>query len=365
MSELTDLVRQLVSTPSHRDEAAVARQIESWLRAETSATVTRDDAGNVIARDGTTAGSDAPTLALVGHHDVVPPASSQVRGDPDDPDAYTIETRDGRLYGRGTADMKGAVAACLVAFRDASPDCELVFASFSGEETGGDGARAAIEQGFAPDYAVIAEGSTNYSEIGVTDVVVAHKGRRASKLLASGRSAHASEPDTGVNAIYRASDAIDVVRDLEPPTTVVRGAALSGSVAVTEVEGGQAWNMIPEECVITIDERTVPDERTGVSEATNVDGVEHVVEQDLPPMACSDDAFADTALKAATAVQPGSPSHVTKPHATDAGWLAAAGTATIVCGPAEPDEAHTDTESVSVEVLQRCERIYRELAEQL
>jgi len=52
-----------------------------------------------------------------------------------------------------------------------------------------------------------------------------------------------------------------------------------------------------------------------------------------------------------------------KPHATDAGWLAAAGTEPVVCGPSEPGEAHTDTESVSVSVLDRCYGIYLDLAE--
>jgi len=57
------------------------------------------------------------------------------------------------------------------------------------------------------------------------------------------------------------------------------------------------------------------------------------------------------------------PEHVIKPHATDAGWLAEAGTDCLVCGASEPGEAHTDTESVGVDVLERCYRIYRGLAE--
>ncbi|MFC6728557.1 M20/M25/M40 family metallo-hydrolase, partial [Natronoarchaeum mannanilyticum] len=57
------------------------------------------------------------------------------------------------------------------------------------------------------------------------------------------------------------------------------------------------------------------------------------------------------------------PALVTKPHATDAGWLAQAGTTCVVCGPAEPGEAHTADESVSLDVLERCYELYRGVAE--
>jgi acetylornithine deacetylase len=80
-------------------------------------------------------------------------------------------------------------------------------------------------------------------------------------------------------------------------------------------------------------------------------------------MACDDAAFADLVLDAAAAAQEGAPEHVVKPHATDAGWLADAGTTCVVCGAAEPGEAHTRDESVSLAVVERCYRIYRDAAE--
>ncbi|MFC4358218.1 M20 family metallopeptidase [Halobium salinum] len=379
-AELTELTRRLVSVPSHDDETAAGDEIESWLDEETDASVTRDDAGNVLARRGGT----GPTLALVGHHDVVPPDPSQVvGGDPDDTTEYVVEERDGRLYGRGTADMKGAVAALMLAFRDAdlSPGPgistdpgatgdpaevgapELVFASFVGEEVGGEGVRAAIDDGFVPDFAVVGEGSTNYSKSGVTDVVVAHKGRRASTVVARGEACHASEPERGVNAVYRACDAVDALREMEPPEADLYGERLSGTMAVTGIDGGSAWNVVPERCEVTVDERTVPGKRLFLEGLEEADGIRVRTDQDLPPMACEDGAFADLALDAAREGQDGDPEFVTKPHATDAGWLAAAGTACVVCGPSEPGEAHTKTESVSVDVLERCYRIYRGAAE--
>ena len=354
--EIRELTRDLVAIPSHEDETAAGDAIESWLRAETDAAVERDSHGNVIARRN----EDAPTaLALVGHHDVVPPDETQLDGE-----NYRIEERSGRLYGRGSADMKGAVAAAMIAFRDASdPDCELVFASFVGEEQGGLGAQAAIDDGFAPEYAIVGEGTTGYSEPGVTDVAVAHKGRRGSTIQAAGTAAHASEVDRGENAIYRASDAVDVVRGLDAQRTSVLGHDLQGSVAVTEIEGGSAWNVIPEACSVTVDERTVPDERAPLERVEAIDGVSWRVDQDLPPMACDDAGFADLVHDAAADGQNGAPEQVVKPHATDAGWLTQSGTTCVICGAAEPGEAHTADESVSYDVVERCARVYRTAAE--
>ena len=356
MSDVTDLTGELAAIPSHEDETAAGDRIEAWLREQTDGAVTRDEYGNVIARRG----DGRMSLALVGHHDVVPPDDEQVDGD-----NYVIEERDGRIYGRGTADMKGAVAAASCAFRDADlpAGVELQFVSYVGEEVGGVGARAAIDDGFVPDYAIVGEGSTGYSAPGVTDVAVAHKGRRGSTITAAGSAAHASEPEAGENAIYRATDAVEAVQEFSFPRTTVLGHGMRGSVVVTEIEGGSAWNVIPETCTVTVDERTVPGERAPLERVEEVSGVSAAVDQDLPPMACDEAAFAGLVLDAARTAQEGTSKQVTKPHATDAGWLAAAGSTCVICGAAEPGEAHTATESVSIDVLDRCYRIYRGVAE--
>lgn len=361
--EVADLAHDLVSIPSHETEAAVGDFIESWLRSETDATVVRDEAGadenrggNVIAWKGT---GDV-SLALVGHHDVVPPDDEQVDGD-----SYVVYEEDNRLYGRGAADMKGAVAAKLIAFRDADPECELTFASFVGEEVGGIGSQHAIETGFVPDYAVVGEGSTGYSQPGVTDVVVVHRGRRASTIVAHGEAAHASEHGAGINAIYRACDAVDILREMEPPETYVEEAdeTIQGSVVATMIDGGETWNVIPDRCEVAIDERTVPGEYAPLEQIEELEGVEVVIDQDWPPMRCDDERFVEAVVDAAATAQDGSPQVVVKPHATDAGWLSAAGTQCVVCGPSELGEAHTADESVSLESLGRCVDLYRTLSE--
>jgi acetylornithine deacetylase len=368
MDEVGRLTRRLVSVPSHESETAAGDDIEAWLRAETDADVTRDAVGNVLAwrppnADGTGDGDETrgepPSLALVGHHDVVPPDGSQQADG-----GYLVEERGGRLYGRGTADMKGSLAAAMLAFRDADPSCRLGFASFVGEETGGKGARHAVETGFDPDYAVVGEGSTGYSAEGVTDVAVAHRGRREHEVTVRGSAAHASEPGGGENAVYRACAAVERVHSLDPPATAVLGHRLAGSATVTRVaDGGNAANVVPDRCTLTVDERTVPGVDAGVGGVDDLPGVDRTVTSEVPPMACEDAAFARTVQAAAADVQSAAPEQVTKPHATDAGWLAATGTACVVCGAAEPGEAHTATESVSLAALATCRGIYRRVAD--
>lgn len=358
--ELRELTASLVAIPSHEDETEAGEFIAGWLRDRTDATVRVDDAGNVFARKG----RDDRQLALVGHHDVVEPEGSQVDGD-----EYRVEVRDGRLYGRGSADMKGALAAMLLVMERVDPAGELVFASFVGEETGGVGARAAIEAGFAPDYAIVGEGSAAYSSPDVLDVAVAHKGRRGSTITAAGTAAHASEPEAGENAIYRALDAVDVIRELDAPAATVFDREIEGSLAVTEIEGGTAWNVIPDTCEVTVDERTVPGDRADLAAVEALDDIAWTVDQDLPPMRCTEPAFADAVLDAAVRAgertgseADGRPQQVLKPHATDAGWLSDAGTTCVVCGPAEPGEAHTAEESVSLSLLERTYWCYRDVA---
>ena len=351
MNEVEKLTRELVRTPSHEDETEAGDLIEGWLRDETDAGVERDDAGNVVARRG-----DAE-LALVGHHDTVPPADGQVKNG-----APTVEKRDGRLYGRGTADMKGALAAGMVAFRDADTS-DVGFASFVGEESGGVGARHATGNGFVPERAVVVEGSTGYSSPGAFDVAVAHRGRREVRGVARGERGHAGDADDDGNPVYAAVDGINQIRRYESPETCpeIDGeeVSLEGTATVTGVRtSDEATNVTPSRCAFTVDERTVPE---GSLDLETV-GVETEVVGEMPPMVCDDDGFAREVRE--TARETGASEYVAKPHATDAGWLASAGTSTVVCGPAEQGEAHTDGESVDLGALVRSERVYRAVLEE-
>jgi len=352
MEEVEALTRQLVGIPSHEDETEAGDYVEDWLRDETKATVERDGAGNVIAYH------DEPRTAIVGHHDTVPPAEGQTE------DGKTVcEERDGRLYGRGTADMKGAVAAAMVAFRDASAD-RTAFASFVGEERGGIGAKHATGEGFAPDRAVVIEGSAGYSSQDALDVAVAHRGRRELRVVARGEAKHAGESDDGGNAVYTAVDAVNRMRRYESPTVEVgmgdRDFEIEESLTVTRIEGaGEATNVVPSRCEFVVDERTAPG-ATPYSLDEHA-GMEGEVVDEMPPMECDNPDFARTVRGAAR--EDGAAEFIVKPHATDAGHLAEADSSCVVCGPAERGEAHTEDESVSVEEIERAERIYRRVLE--
>lgn len=358
MDDVVRLARELIEVPSHEDETAAGDFIEAWLTEETTATVERDAMGNVIA---TRSAAVDTTIALVGHHDVVPPAPEQVAAD----GTPLTRIEGGRLYGRGSADMKGAVAAMMLAFRDADPATNLAFASFVGEEIGGVGARHAVTEGFVPDIAVVGEGSAAYATENALDIVVAHRGRRGSTLDASGVACHASEPARGVNAIYRATDAIDRLKSVDRPTAEVAGETLHGSLEATRIVAGTADNVIPESCRVTLDERTLPGHSIDIDAAIeDIDGVEWTIDQDWPPMRCHDDTVAEAVRESLAAVGP-TPQFVTKPHATDASWLAEAGTVTVVVGPAERGQAHTSDESVDIELLSLATEGYRAIAERV
>ncbi len=353
MEEVEELTRELVRIPSHEDETEAGDFIEGWLCDETDATVERDEAGNVLAKRG------GANVALVGHHDTVPPAEGQTE------DGIPVcENRDGRLYGRGTADMKGAVAAAMIAFRDATSD-GTAFASFVGEEIGGVGAKHATGDGFVPDRAVVIEGSTGYSAPGAVDVAVAHRGRRELHVVAHGEARHAGEADGTSNAVYGALDEINRMRryesaEVEVGTGLGDGSLeVEGSLTVTRIEGeGEATNVVPSRCEFVVDERTVPG-----APAYDLGGVEAeaTVADEMPPMECDDPKFARAVRESARGYN--ASEFVTKPHATDAGHLAAAGSSCVVCGPAERGEAHTDDESVSVELLGHAEGVYRRILE--
>jgi acetylornithine deacetylase len=91
--------------------------------------------------------------------------------------------------------------------------------------------------------------------------------------------------------------------------------------------------------------------------------IESEVVDEMPPMECDNIGFARAVRDAAR--EDTASELVVKPHATDAGWLAEAGSSCVICGPAEQGEAHTDSESVSVEALERAEGTYRRLLERV
>ena len=346
---ILDLAKELISVPSHEGEEEVGKLIEKWLKEETDAEVLRDGMGNIIARRGS-----GEELAFIGHHDVVPPSFDQMEGR-----RCKVFEKGGRLYGRGSADMKGALASMMHSFRDANAEMELVFASFVGEEIGGVGAQYAISKGFNPKFVVVGEGSRGYSKEGVVDIAIAHRGRRESQMTILGEAAHASQPNEERNAIHLAGEIIQEILKMPTKEVKIEGENMKGSVTVTGIEGGTAANINPDKCTLIIDERTVP----GESGSIQVDGaIEWEIKQEIPPFKCQDMSFAHQIREVANGVTKGS-ELIAKPHTTDAGWFSEKGCIGVVCGPAEMGQAHTSEESVDIRALEDCSEIYRRIAE--
>ena len=242
------------------------------------------------------------TLLYNGHLDTVP----------FDADAWTYdplgEHVEGRVYGRGATDMKGAVASMVFAIRaitatDADPPVDLLFAFVSDEEVGGDAGLPALLAGghLNADACVIGEPTC---EVGRHSVTVADRGSIWLTLEASGTGAHGSRPPLGVNAIDRLYDAIETVRDrfgskrLEVAADVVPTVEESveyyapsmgeeaartlfwyPSINLGVLEGGDAVNSVPQSARAEVDVRLLagvhtPDVLAGIRECVaDCDGV--------------------------------------------------------------------------------------------
>ncbi|MBA2355804.1 MAG: M20/M25/M40 family metallo-hydrolase [Acidobacteria bacterium] len=218
-------------------------------------------------------GQPGPTLLLCGHLDTV-----GVEG-MDAPFAPT--EREGRLYGRGSLDMKSGVAACVGAVRLLASEGltrgRVVVAAVADEEHASVGAEALVRD-WRADGAVVTE-PTDLS------VAVAHKGFAWLELHAYGKAAHGSRPDEGRDAILVMGRILGVLERFDQelrarPTHPLLG---SGSLHASTIDGGGEWSMYPAHCRLHVERRTLPGE----------DGARalHEVEQMLGVLRSNDPAF--------------------------------------------------------------------------
>lgn len=196
--------------------------------------------------------ADKAPLCFTGHIDTVPLGAAQWKMDP-----FAADTDAGRLYGRGTSDMKCGVAAFVAASLNIadklarSPGLELVITA--GEETGCQGAFHLTAKSGALGRAgavVVAEPSSNYPFVG-------HKGAFWLNARTRGVTSHGSMPEKGVNAVFKAARAVAVLekfRFSNPPHPLMGQA----SINVGTLHGGLNINSVPDEAVIGIDMRTIP-----------------------------------------------------------------------------------------------------------
>jgi len=317
---------------------------------------TVDDAGNTIAtRPGESSdGSAGPHVVLNTHVDTVPPHVSYDRDEE-------------RIYGRGSCDAKGPLAALLAGFLAVDPGPgRFTIAVSPDEETLSTGAAALdIEElvpGAAPPDAVIVGEPTGL------DVCNAAKGRFQGTISLGGESAHAAEPEDGVNAVAAVREVIDAVEtfDGRDDTPAPHDSLGAPTLTPTTIEGGAATNQVPADCEVVVDRRSVPPETSeGFRSALEAHVRERVPDDVAVAFALTErespflEAFATDADDPLVRTLADAAGGAVRPFtaATEASYFAAHAP-TVVFGPGyladdEGAVAHSEREYVPIEAVER------------
>ena len=310
--------------------------------------------------------SGVPGVALSGHTDVVP-----VEGQTWSSDPFVLTERDGRLYGRGSADMKGFLACVLAAVPDfvkrkLAVPIHLVF-SYD-EEVGCLGVRpliADIRRRSTPPRMVIVGEPTSMS------VVDAHKGPVRWHIEVKGRAAHSSMAPLGVNAIGIAGKLLQelarIERELKLAPRAERFDPPYATLQVTRINGGTATNIVPVYCRFDFDVRALPGvdvgaidrrirsfaERECLPEMRRVapeSGVDIRIANQVPPFAAG---AKSEAVALALHLAGSNETHAVS-YATEAGLFQEAGSAAVVIGPGDIAQAHAADEFIAKDQLDRC-----------
>lgn len=305
-------------------------------------------------------------IVLSGHTDVVP-----VDGQPWDTPPFEVISKDGRLYGRGTCDMKSFIAIALAKIPDmlrADLQRPIHLALSYDEEVGCQGAPAMIERMAAelprPRAVVIGEPTS-------MQPIMAHKGLAILRTTVTGHEAHSSQIQRGVSAVMTAAK---LIQHLESMTAENRAAADPDSLFVPPfstlhvgvVHGGTAVNIISRECSFMWDVRVLPGETLSQylvpfqqyceallvemrQIAPEADIVTEVI-ADAPPMA--DDGGEAQALAQRLS---GHRCCGVVPYGTEGGQFQRAGFSVVVCGPGSIDQAHQPNEYIDIDQVTACE----------
>ena len=269
---MATFLRELVCIPSlSTHEEAVAIRLAEEMRRVGFAEVRTDRVGNVIGRIGTGQG---PKLLFDGHMDTVAVGDPSRWSHP----PYDGAIEDGILYGRGSCDMKGGLAAMVYSVKallDAGVELagDLYVVGVVQEEPCEGRAMQVLveEEGIRPDYVVLGEPSN-------LQVRVGHRGRVEMQVKVRGKAAHASSPELGNNAIHNAARLIFGLELLAP--RLANDPVLGqGTLAVTQIESQAASrNAVPDCCTFYIDRRLTlgETERKALAEVQNIVNIEEV-----------------------------------------------------------------------------------------
>jgi acetylornithine deacetylase len=304
--------------------------------------VVGDDARpSLIARTPKRAGR---SLLLNGHLDTVGVAGMR--------DPFEPRIVDGRLYGRGSYDMKGAMAALCVAA--AESDGNVIVTAVADEELASTGTEEILRHVTA-DAALVAEPTE-------LQVAVAHRGFVGFEIECAGVAAHGSRPDLGVDAIVKMGPILVALDELDRRLQSGPRHALAGTGAIhaSLIEGGQEMSSYPARCVLMGERRTIPGETVaGVEQELRAlagDAEVRILANREPYEAPTDHEFVELVRRVA-----GVDELVGAPFWTDAALIAEAGIPTVLLGPVG-EGAHADVEWVDLASLGRLRDAVAEIA---
>jgi acetylornithine deacetylase/succinyl-diaminopimelate desuccinylase family protein len=374
---ILELLRTMVRAPSHpgvqRQEEGVALALEAHLRRSgirSDLVEVREGRPNLLASiEGRGPG---PHLLFCGHLDTVPPNAGAAA------DFFSAKIENGRMFGRGTVDMKGALAAMAGALAEIHGSGGLgsgrvTLAAVIDEEMESLGAEALILGGFKADGCVVGEPTGNRIAIG-------HKGLEWLEVRFIGRAAHGSTPEAGISAVAAAAHFASLVETELGPAFDGRRDPVLGRPAINlgTIRGGQQPSMVAAECRIQLDRRWVTTEtveqvfqdleellarvraaRPGLKTelermpegmATMVHGP-LVIDPGHPLVRAARGAFEDVGLEAGGTT--------VFPAWTDGALISReAGIPTLIWGPGDLSLAHSAEESVPVEDILHAARLY-------
>lgn len=377
MSHSQALLRELVAfdTTSRESNLALIDFVERYLAqhgvvAQRVYNTERSKA-NLFATIGP---EDCPGIVLSGHTDVVPVDGQAWTFPP-----FALTEHNGRLYGRGTADMKGYIACVLAlvpALLEAPLRLPVHIALSYDEEVGCLGVRTLLTalqaRPIKPRLCIIGEPTELRPVLG-------HKGKLAMRCDVRGHACHSAYAPQGVNAIEYAAALINELGRIgdglktpdqhdprfDPPFTTVQTGMISG---------GQALNIVPQECRFDFEIRALPaHDPHAVAQTLQRYAQEHVLPRMQAVSAQSGIRFTELSAYPGLATSPqsqaaeliatfcGSAAFDTVAFGTEGGLFDAAGIPTVVCGPGSMDQGHKPDEFVSVEQLAACDRMLQKI----
>ncbi|HYI43832.1 MAG TPA: M20 family metallopeptidase [Actinomycetota bacterium] len=358
---LTSRLEQLVRIPSENPpglEAEAARVVGGFC-AELGLTVTEHETEpgrpSVIAR----AGNGNPVLCYCSHIDVVP------AGDPTlwDVDPYGAVVKDGLMFGRGSSDAKGPIAAALEAvelLKASDVDISgLELALVADEEAMGlKGAKPLVDEGIVTAKNVIVGEPTSLR------IVRAQRGPCWFRIIVRGVAGHGSAPERGRNAIRHMAA---IILRLEETVPDITHEVLGGpSINVGTITGGEKVNVIPASCIAEVDRRTIPGETEADVRAQVERSIELARETfpdidasiEIPvfgqPFEAAEGArVVSTMTQAVTDAQQAEAEVIGFRGSSDARFFADGGAEVCVCGPGDITVAHTAREYIDLDELAR------------